>query len=355
MRTGSFVSIVCAAALVVAVMPNCSRYPVSPDGGTVLELETVWQYLRVYCIWQDSIPVAPDPFVFSSPEQLFASINDTLHGISYTKYDSTHLPLSMQVAAVSAAAPDTTIYVFPLTDSTVLLQITEFKDDTTYPAFVNALHVIAAYPKIIIDLRGNGGGSINAVDSIIEYFLPVNTAFIKARYREYDDAARTAATVDWENWTTKHSHTPSLVNAQLAVLVNGGTASAAELLTAGLKDGRAAQGGADTATLVGETTYGKGMGQIIISRTYLDKRDIMITFLRLQGVSARIGVYHRRGIFPDLQVVNPGPRVDAQLDSALQILEPSARVLPLAVPAAKLVSTDAGAYIRVLANQEFKK
>ncbi len=355
MHLRAAVRIFVVAGISFVLTPGCARYPVAPNGGTILELETVWQYLKTYSIWQDSIPLAPNPFVFSSPEALFASVNDTLHGISYTKYDSLHLPAGMKSAAVAAAAPDTTIYVYPLSDSTVLLQITEFKEDTTYPAFLSVLPVLAQYPKVIIDLRSNGGGAIDAVDSIIEYFLPVNTPFISAKYRQYDDTTRAADAIGWVQWTTKHEHTPSLVHSQLAVLVNGYTASAAEILTAGLKDGREPQGGSDTVTLVGQTTYGKGMGQIIISRTYLGKRDIMITFLRLAGISARTGAYHRRGIFPDLFVENAGGFSDAQLDTALKVLEPSAK-LPLLAKVMTITPgiPDAGAFLRIPADPLFE-
>ncbi len=210
-----------------------------------------------------------------------------------------------------------------LTDSTALVQIdSEFKQDTTYPAFKSAVPFLAAYPKIILDLRGNRGGSIDAVDSIIEYFLPANTPFIEARYRKYDPASRTARTVDWEPWATVHDHSPTLVGARVAILTDGLTASASEILAAGLKDGRAGSG-PDTATLVGQTTFGKGIGQIVISRSYLGKRDIQITFLRLKGLSDRTGIYHRRGIFPDLRVTGPL----LQLNTALHVLEPSAPIL----------------------------
>jgi hypothetical protein len=44
------------------------------------------------------------------------------------------------------------------------------------------------------------------------------------------------------------------------------------------------------------------MGQIIISRERLGWSDIRITFLRIKGLSDRIGYYHRKGILPDVHV-----------------------------------------------------
>jgi hypothetical protein len=335
-------------AMTAALLYGCSTYPLDTSGRDLLELESVWQYLETYSIWQDKVPQERNALEsFQTPEALLSSVADTFHAINYTAYDSAHLPMGGRLSGVAAGAPDTTVYWLPLTVSTALLKITEFKKDTTYPAFLSTVPFLAQYLNIIVDLRDNGGGDINAVDSIMEYFLPVNTPYIQAMYRKYTESTRSAETVSWETWKTLHGHAPSLDGKHLAVLVNGGSASASEILVAGLKDGRA---GGDTVALVGETTYGKGMGQIIISRTYLGKRDIKITFLLLKGISIRIGDYHRKGIAPDIQVSGPL----AQLSTALHILEPSAPLLKTATaPAAG--SAGAEAYVRIPANPLFEK
>ena len=336
------------AAALLSVSCYCSKYPVAPDGANLLELETVWQYLETYCIWQDSIPLAPDPFAFDSAEQLLASVNDTFHGYNYTRYndDTTALPL----AKIAAGAPvrDTTVSVVPLTDSTVYLRIWPEFEDSTYSGFLIVLPILARYPKIIVDLRNNGGGLIDAVDSIIEYFLPSGTPYISAKYRKYDASSRTAA-IGWEHWTTVHDRTPTLAGAQVAVLTNGLTASASEILVAGLKDGRALSG-RDTVALVGETTFGKGIGQVVISRTYLGKRDLKITFLRLDGLGAKTRNYHRHGIAPDLRVADPLAE-----NTALLLLEPSAKPLAKSLVAAVPQTTSAGAYVVVPANPAIEK
>jgi hypothetical protein len=344
MKARAIIRCAAAAALIVLVWQGCSRYPVDTSGRDLPELESVWQYLTTYSIWQDSIPLAQDPFAFSTPEQLLASVNDTLHSpANYTIYDSTHLPRNGTVSAVSAGTADSAVHLFRETNSTVRLQITGFKEDTTYPAFKNGVPLLAQYANIIVDLRNNGGGSIDAVDSIIEYFLPVNTPYIRASYRRYNSDSRTAETVPWEQWITKHAHTPSLAGKRLAVLINGGSASASEILAAGLKDGRTLATTGDTTLLVGETSYGKGMGQIIVSRTYLGKRDIMITFLRLKGLSARTGEYHRKGIAPDVRVQSTD--FLAPINTALHVLEPSAPLLKRSVEPPP-VSCISGAYRR---------
>ncbi|HMD69199.1 MAG TPA: S41 family peptidase [Chitinivibrionales bacterium] len=340
------------AAALLSVSCLCSKNPVAPDGANLLELETVWQYLKTYCIWQDSIPLAPDPFVFDSAEQLLASVNDTFHGYNYTRYkdDTTALPkAALGKIAAGAPARDTTVSILPLTDSTVYLRIWPEFEDSTYSGFVSMVPVLARYPKIIVDLRNNGGGLIDAVDSIIEYFLPSGTPYISAKYRKYDASSRTAQTIGWEQWTTVHDRTPTLAGSQVAVLTNGLTASASEILVAGLKDGRALAG-RDTVALVGGTTFGKGIGQIVISRTYLGKRDLKITFLRLDGLSARTRNYHRHGIAPDIRVA------DALAENtALLLLEPSAKPLAKSLVAAAPQPTRAGAYVVVPADPAIEK
>jgi hypothetical protein len=340
-----------AAALIGALCLGCSRYPVAADGANLLELESVWQYLKAYSIWQDSIPLAQDPFVFDSTVQLLASVNDTFHGYNYTRYTDDTLALPQaKLAAVAAGAESTTVLWSRITDSTAYVRITEFKHDTTDSAFRSAMPFFSQFPKLIVDLRSNLGGDIDAVDSILEYFLPANTPFISAKYRAYDDSTRTAKTVGWEQWTTKHDHSPTLVNAHVAVLTNGLSASASEILVAGLKDGRRGRG-IDTAILVGETTFGKGIGQIVISRSYLGKRDLKITFLRLKGISDRIGVYHRKGIAPDVQATNSL----AQLNAALLALEPSAQPLTVSLPMVAAGSAIAEASVRVPADPRLEK
>jgi hypothetical protein len=327
---------------------GCSTYPLDTSGRDLPEFESVWQYLSAYSLWQDKVPQEQAALEsFTTPEALLSSVADTFHGINYTTYDSAHLPAGGALSAAMAGAADTTVYWLPLTNSTALLKITEFKQDTTYPAFLGVLPFLVQYSNIIVDLRDNGGGDIKTVDSIMEYFLPVNTPYIQAMYRNYNESTRSAQTVPWETWKTLHEHALSLAGKHLAVLVNGGSASASEILAAGLKDGRA---GGDTVVLVGETTYGKGMGQVIVSRTYLGKRDLKITFLRLKGISSRIGDYHRKGIAPDIQVAGLLP----PLSMALHILEPSAPLLKTAaVPASG--SAVAEAYVRIPANPQFEK
>ena len=81
---------------------------------------------------------------------------------------------------------------------------------------------------------------------------------------------------------------------KIVVLVNGGTASAAELLTGILQDT------AENVTVVGEKTYGKGQGQMHLPLINGDKLVITTLEMELPGQ----GCWEGRGLTPDIQVGN---------------------------------------------------
>jgi C-terminal processing protease CtpA/Prc len=202
-------------------------------------------------------------------------------------------------AAGSGLLVSGNVYWDSLSDSTGYLLINGEFVKGTYTSFLNALTTVNKFRNIIIDLRDNGGGNINVTDSIIQALLPDSTPYIVEKFRTYDPVSRQAKTVDWRTmWTNRGRQI--LKNKRYAVLANRGSASASEILIAAIKDGLAHA--SDTALLVGDTTYGKGMGQIIVSRESVGRSDIRITFMRMKGLTNRIGYYHRKGILPDIHV-----------------------------------------------------
>ena len=85
----------------------------------------------------------------------------------------------------------------------------------------------------------------------------------------------------------------------MAVLVNGNTASAAELFTSALRDYEA-------ATVVGETTFGKGCMQTTLSLP--DGGALSVTF-RMYKPPFSEG-YHEVGIVPDIEIAPEGALLD---------------------------------------------
>ena len=102
----------------------------------------------------------------------------------------------------------------------------------------------AGVKGLIIDLREDGGGYLEALKGVMSCFLPAGTTIIN---RDYSDGTKTQ-TVTAGGMYTQFS--------PIALLVNSNTASAAEAFTIAMREQR------DDVTIVGTTTYGKGSVQI---------------------------------------------------------------------------------------------
>lgn len=287
--------------------------PIDNDNIRLSELESVWQYLNAYSIyqWEDSTRIPPNPFVFAGPAELMAAIHDTLGGQSFTMYDVDFVNSYSAMLLASNTPPPSTITLDSLTDSTVRVDISEFASQRTYDDFARLLPKVAKYPNILIDLRGNLGGDISETDSIVEDFLPPRTKFIRARERIYNDTTRIAKTLE-HFWTTTKDPKTELSGKKVVILMDGHSASASEILIVALKEGL-------NATLAGDTSYGKGIGQIELVRR--ERPAIKITYLQMSGV-AKIGSYHRKGIPPDV-LLNLNTDENKILLAAVKILEPS--------------------------------
>ncbi len=111
----------------------------------------------------------------------------------------------------------------------------------------------------ILDLRGNGGGLLDAAVDVASAFL-ADGVILKENRREADPKlyfVRPTA--------------PKLLNVPLVVLVDGGTASASEIVAGALQDRH-------RATLIGERTYGKGSVQLVYDLS--DASSLHVTVAR---------------------------------------------------------------------------
>ena len=297
LNTFLFKGVVCA---IVPLLFYCQTPISSPDTGSdYIEFESVWQWCKAYSIYQDSSAferrIPADPFVFSQPRDIMLWIMDTLKGGLYTDYDwgaingaSATFPSSAVVAGSIVKTP--TVFLDSLTPSTALLTIWTFESDSVYYDFLTCFNAASRFPNIVINMRYNRGGYIDQAVSIIASFVPLGTSYLQVRQRDYDTVAKKYVTLNWRTWTTENSPLPGFVNKHLAVLMNDTTASASEIVAAGLYEGK-------KALLIGTQSFGKGMGQTeIIRRT---RKPLLITSLLFKGVSPRIGDYLRKGIMPD--------------------------------------------------------
>ncbi|HEY0382193.1 MAG TPA: S41 family peptidase [Candidatus Elarobacter sp.] len=163
----------------------------------------------------------------------------------------------------------------------------------------------------VLDLRANGGGYRDAAIAVASHFVRGTVVTIQERN------GRPAAFV------AKAETAP--IGAPLAVLVDGDSASAAEIVAGAVQDAKA-------GTLVGTRTFGKGLVQETFALP--DGGAIKLTTARYLTPAGRD--IDKVGITPDVVVAQPAdahpgePGRDAQLDRALALL--SARPRPDAAP-----------------------
>jgi hypothetical protein len=281
-----FLTVAAAAIICGCVYPSYDGNVADID-----EQQSVWQYLKVYSIFHDRLPPAPGSM---TPYDMFIAINDSLGSGRYTEY------LDDRPGGGAIFDPDTEFDdPLELTPSTVYFYLPEFSDTALW-VFQRSLRTLSRYQNIIIDVRDNGGGLLKVTDTILGELLPRGTPYIKTRYRNYNSRKYAGETLQGVDSTS--TARPELLGKRIAVLMNGYSASASEILAAGLKDGAGAY-------LIGGKSYGKGIGQVIISRD--GRKRLSITFLEISGLTERTGKYHRTGIEPDPVPAATAAYVDA--------------------------------------------
>ena len=159
---------------------------------------------------------------------------------------------------------------------------------------------------MIVDLRNNPGGLLDHVVEISDMLLPEGLI----TYVEDRHGNRQEERSDEKYW-----------DVPMVVLVNGMSASASELFTAAMQD-------YDRATVVGTTTFGKGIVQNLITFAE-DGAGMQLTTASYYSPNGR--AIHKTGVVPDVIVeleedaaistVTPDPEKDNQLAVALEELE----------------------------------
>ena len=189
-----------------------------------------------------------------------------------------------------------------LDDDIGYLQLAEF-DSVTPDQFVETYEELEAQGMraMVLDLRGNPGGNLDAVCKVANRLLP--EGLIVYTIDKYDMK---------ETYEADGKHE---IQIPLAVLVNGNSASAAEILAGAIKDH-------DKGTLVGTTTFGKGIVQRFFPLG--DGTAIKLTISDYYTPSGNN--IHKVGIEPDIAVEFDGEayekdETDNQLDKAVEILK----------------------------------
>lgn len=175
----------------------------------------------------------------------------------------------------------------------------------TYSQFKDALIKLEKQDmdSLIIDLRGNTGGYLSTVTNMLEEFIDKGNVIYQIQSSSGVKQYKTVKSSDKKY--------------KIVVLIDGGSASASEIMSAAMKE-------VYGATLVGQTTYGKGT----VQTTKNLSNGSMIKYTIEKWLTPSGKNIDKEGIKPDYEVElgdsyknNPTKENDAQLQKALDLLK----------------------------------
>ncbi len=212
--------------------------------------------------------------------------------------------IRVDLKVVTANIVNKSIYHQMLKNNIGYLQITSF-DRETPKQFRSAIDDLEKknMKGLILDVRNNPGGVLSSVLSVLDRLLPEGNILTETRRGQKDTTYRSSSKEDF----TK----------PMVVLINGKSASAAEVFAGALQDRKQIR-------LIGEKSYGKGVMQSIY--TFNEEQG---------GIKLTTGEYllpsgrsiHEKGLTPDVEVVYSGKSTeeygtnsDNQLIKAMEVI-----------------------------------
>jgi carboxyl-terminal processing protease len=212
-------------------------------------------------------------------------------------------PFDVQVAREAIVIP--AVVYEPLANGQVAhITVAIFGDNTT-----SELDAALARAKaeevdgIVLDLRANGGGWVTSAQEMIGRFVPEDAGPALYQDLDLDDGGELISEPIVGGGETAFE-------LPLVVLVDGGTASAAEIVAGAVRD-------YDRGTLVGEPTFGKGLVQRV--HDFEDGSSARISFAR--WLTPDQSPIPDEGLAPDIVVArSPDPAVDLQLERAVEVV-----------------------------------
>ena len=194
------------------------------------------------------------------PNDLTSYVSDNLRGdpgtlciikVERPTSDSTYVPMEFKVTRGTIRTNPVPYYEM-LNDSIGYIFISTFSVEGCSKEVKRALIELKQQgaSSLVIDLRGNRGGLLSEAVNVVNFFVPKGKEIVKTKgkFKQMDHAYRTM-------------NEPIDLEIPLAVLVDGGTASAAEILSGSLQD-------LDRAVIIGNRTYGKGLVQTLRDLPY---------------------------------------------------------------------------------------
>ena len=188
-------------------------------------------------------------------------------------------------------------------DNIAIIRISSFDDNTGEDFKKHLSDIKKKSPKgLVIDLRDNPGGTLDAVTSVADQLLPEGTI---------------VSMVDKQGNKQEFKSDKDYYDIPLCVLINGSSASASEVLSGAIRD-------FERGTLIGTKSFGKGIVQSVLNLT--DKTALTITTAKYYTPNGEC--IHEIGIEPDIKIEakttdaasNIKFEDDVQLQKALEIL-----------------------------------
>ena len=187
------------------------------------------------------------------------SIDEAVNKLKGPKGTQVHISIvrrglkePMQLEITRAEIPQNTVrYSYMMTPDVGYIRLTDFTR-SSYREMREATEKLKkeGMKKLLLDLRSNGGGLLDQTVSISGLFVPPGSLIVETRGRLDDSGQRFEAEGD----------RPPL-DIPLVVLVNNGTASAAEILSGAIQDH-------DMGLVAGTPTWGKGLVQTVYNLSY---------------------------------------------------------------------------------------
>lgn len=222
------------------------------------------------------------------------------------------------------------VKVKDLGDGVTHIRLYNFMSKNLESEMVDALKQGAKGKAIVFDLRGNGGGRLDAALNVLNYFVEEGVVLVK-RERDGDgfeiettSLLKNLGLVQRENTTNPaHDSIRAMGRATMVVpkdmpvvvLIDGGSASASEIVSGALQHQKRAK-------IMGTPSFGKGVGQAVMPLSF-GRMVTVTTFEFMPGGNAMALI----GIIPDKTVEQPegdmwDPDKDTQLDAAkTEVLE----------------------------------
>jgi carboxyl-terminal processing protease len=215
----------------------------------------------------------------------------------WRQQDNKYHTVTMKREQISV--PSATGEILPGYPEIAYIQVTTFNQASTLPQLSQAFASLdqKGYRALVLDLRDNPGGDLQTAVEVAGYFVPPGPVVRIVNRSGTEDVLRS-------------SRTQKYLQVPLVVLVNGGSASASEIVAGAIKD-------TGSGTLIGTRTFGKGVVQTVFNLG--GQVGVKLTtdkYLTPKGIDI-----NKKGIDPDIVVNQPaGSKSDLQLAKAVQVL-----------------------------------